>query len=82
MKTQDEFQEKLKKHLRYGRKKLMPQKLAKQMGLNSGIYFGFEKGIVQISVYQLYQFMHLTGKDLEYIVQLFDDSYYPPSMRE
>ena len=79
MKTEVEFQDKLKKHMRRARKGLMPQKVADKMHISPGVYFALEKGIVTISVYQLYQFMHAAGQDAEYIKQLFDDGWIPPS---
>ena len=80
MKTEKAFNHKLKRCLRCARKKQMPHKVASQMGLNAGIYFGLEQGMFPMSVYNLYAFMHATGQDAEFVKQIFDDNWNPPSM--
>ena len=78
MKTEAEFQEKLKKHMRRARKAERHMMVAKKLHISPGVYFAYERGALQLSVYQLYVFMHATGQDAEYIRQLFDDDWQIP----
>ncbi len=79
MKTEAEFNDKLKKHLRRARRDLQPEWLADDMDMAPSVYYAYERGDLQLSIYQLYKFMHLTHKDAEYIKQLFDDDWHPMS---
>lgn len=82
MKTEAEFQDKLKKHLRRARRGLLPEWLADDIDMSAGVYYAYERGQLQMTVYQLYKFMHVTGKDTEFIKQIFDDNWKPPSMHK
>lgn len=75
MKTQAEFNDKLKKHMRRARKGLWLVKIAKNMHMTPAIYSAYEQSKINLTIYQLYEFMHATGKDAEFIKQLFDDDY-------
>lgn len=67
MKTESEFQDKLKICLRRARKGQWSVPIARKMGMAPGVYFAYEVGDLKLSAYQLYQFMHATGTDAEYI---------------
>ena len=83
MKTETEFQDKLKICLRRARKGMWPIPIARKMGyMSPGVYFAYEVGDLKLSAYQLYQFMHATGQDAEFAKQIFDDNWNPPSMHK
>lgn len=73
MKTEQEFNDWLKKRLRHGRRGMWPIRVARSMGMAPGVYFAYEKGTLPLTVYQLYRFMHVMGHDTEFIKQIFDD---------
>lgn len=79
MKTEQEFNDWLKKCLRRARKGLWVVPIAKKMDMKVCVYKAYERGDLTLSVYQLYQFMHTTGKDVDFIKQIFDDDWRKPS---
>ena len=52
------------------------------MHMSPGVYYAYERGDLILSVYQLYQFMHVAGRDPDFIKQIFDDDWMPPSMNK
>lgn len=74
MKTEQEFNHKLKICMRRARKKLWATRIAKNMHMPVAVYSAYEQGKLPLSVYQLYQFMHATGKNADFIKQIFDDN--------
>lgn len=78
MKTEQEFNDWLKKRLRRARHGLAAPKLAKRMKMSLGVYFAYERGDLHMTAYQLYQFMHATDKDADFIKQIFDDNWRKP----
>lgn len=79
MKTEQEFNDWLKKCLRRARKGLSSSKLADKLHMSPGVYFAYERSDLTLTVYQLYQFMHATNKDADFIKQIFDDNWRKPS---
>ena len=77
MKTEAEFQDKLKKRLRRARRRLRPIWLADDMDMSPGVYYAYERGDIPMTVYQLYKFMHLTGQTPDFIKTIFDDEWVP-----
>ena len=77
MKTETEFNEKLKQRLRKGRKKLNPFIMARNLDTSAGAYFAYERGDIPMTVYQLYKFMHITGQTPDFIKTIFDDGWAP-----
>ena len=77
MKTETEFNEKLKQRLRRARRRLCPKWLADDMNMSPSVYYAYERGNIPMTVYQLYRFMHLTGKTPDFIKTIFDDGWTP-----
>ncbi|MBD5391420.1 hypothetical protein HDR66_01285 [bacterium] len=78
MKTETEFHEKLKRRLRKGRKRLSPYRFVDDMDMRMAVYFAHERGDIPMTVYQLYKFMHLTGRGMDFIKSIFDDEWPTP----
>lgn len=78
MKTEVEFNKWLKRCLRCGRKGLWATRIARNMRMQAAVYSAYERGKLPMSVYHLYQFMHATGCDAEFIKQIFDDDLQAP----
>lgn len=79
MKTEQEFNDWLKKCLRRARKGLWVVPIAEKMDMKVCVYKAYEIGDLTLTVYQLYQFMHATDKDADFIKQIFDDNWRKPS---
>ena len=77
MKTETEFNEKLKKRLRHARKGVNPLKVGDRLHMTPGVYFAYERGDIPMTVYQLYKFMHMTGQTPDFIKTIFDDEWTP-----
>lgn len=78
MKTEAEFNNWLKRCMRCARRELWLTMVAKKMHMKPAVFSAYEQGRITLSVYQLYQFMHATGRDAEFMKQIFDDSLRNP----
>ena len=78
MKTEAEFNARLRVALRRARRGHWLMPVVKKMKITSYAYFAYENGDLPITAYQLYKFMQITGSDIRLLQEVFDDTWRNP----